>query len=97
VGSGYNFIMVGGEASGTPRKLLLTAQKGAAFNPAPQNQVKSDDDGPELDGPDPNAVVLPPPDAPTGTPPPPPESEDENTRMQRSLQKLRPDLSTPPQ
>jgi hypothetical protein len=58
VGSGYNFIMVGGEASGTPRKLLLTAQKGAAFNPAPQNQVKSDDDGPELDGPDPNVLRL---------------------------------------
>lgn len=107
VGSGYNFIMVGGAPDGAPRKLMLTPQKRNAAGPNDSRSTPdASDDADEPDQPEPpDAPSASAPDQPgPGAAPPVPSQDsqdsqdDEGTRMQKSLQQLRQQQPiTPPQ
>ena len=96
VGSGYNFIMVGGAAGAPPRELVLTpmidngpeagARPASASNEASQPQPDSSAED-ELG---PGAISH----------PPPPDTRDDSTRIQQNLDRLRhirPQQQNPPQ
>ncbi|MGA8041498.1 MAG: hypothetical protein WCA37_01725 [Terracidiphilus sp.] len=91
LGSGYNFIMVGGAVDGTPRALLLTAENNDAPtiaratptevpssdpNERVQQQLENDPSAPNALGP---GAVAPVPSL---------EEQDDNTRAQSALQRL---------
>jgi hypothetical protein len=105
VGSGYNFVMVGGAEDGAPRELLLTSQKSAAgtavaSSPSGSQETESDDaEGPEQPE-QPEENIAPPevPD-PNANPQNPDQAPDpEGDQMQKSLQQLRQGQPiTPPQ
>jgi hypothetical protein len=91
LGSGYNFIMVGGAVDGTPRELLLTAENADAATIAPHSPTKAaSPDRNELvqqqlqmNPPDPNAL------GPGAVAPVPSlDEEDDDTRAQNTLQRL---------
>lgn len=91
VGSGYNFIMVGGGSESTPRELILTAQNGDA--PAivpvhPATATAADRDEAKQPEPETNPSV---PEAlgPGAVAPVPSlDEQDDNTRAQSTLQRL---------
>ncbi len=91
VGSGYNFIIVGGANEGTPRELILTAQNAngpaiAAVHPntvpsadrevSEQSELKTNPSAPNTLGP---GAVAPAPSL---------DEQDDNTRAQSALQRL---------
>jgi hypothetical protein len=92
VGSGYDFIMVGDRSNGAPRELLLTPHGKSASAPASPSTVPPLSD--DVDEPDqPQVEVFPPQTGPPGPgaiiPAPSPNSqEDENIRVQQSIQRL---------
>ena len=92
VGSGYNFIMVGDGALGAPRELLLTPQNNNASATVPVDETPvADEEADETD--QPQVEVTPTPEEPPGpgaiVPAPSPNSqEDDNVRVQQTLQRL---------
>ena len=91
LGSGYNFIMVGGAIDGTPRELLLTSQNDNAPAIAPVNPTKvpsSDRDEPQQPELEMNPSV--PNELGPGAIAPVPslDEQDDSTRAQTTLQRL---------
>jgi len=83
VGSGYNFMMVGGAAGSAPRELLLTQRvnAGPAVNaPATAEQGRSGESERAI------TAETEPPETGPGKPPQP--SADRHTRMEQNMQRL---------
>ena len=91
VGAGYNFIMVGGASDGTPRELLLISQNNNApaftpLNPRPVLSADRDEfEQPDLER-NPSAWNAAGPGA--ISPAPSQDDQDNNTRVQQTLQRL---------
>lgn len=78
-GSGYNFMLVGSNESGAPKRLLLTVKSGEPLpTPAGSANAQNTNDDEEQDRLGPGAVP--------NVPPPP--SDDLQIRMQQNLQRL---------
>jgi hypothetical protein len=91
IGSGYNFIMVGGATDGTPRELLLTTQNNnaQAFTPLNPRPVPSADrDEFEQPGLEKNPAASDALGPGAISPVPSQNDQDDNTRVQRALQRL---------
>lgn len=91
VGSGYNFLMVGGATDGPPRELLLTSKNNnaaalASVNSRPVSAADRD----EVE--QPASEMISPTSEPLGpgaiSPTPSLDDQDDNTRVQRTLQRL---------
>jgi hypothetical protein len=83
-GAGYNFLMVGATAAGTPREILLTARSNAPVS-APQpgtNSEQEEDEEPPANSYPPEQVAPPP------MPPVPPSAEQRPRTPQEMLQEL---------
>jgi len=100
VGSGYNFMMVGGAGNGAPHELLLTPQTRNApglnsANPSPvPSPVSDESEQPEAET-SPNASN---PLGPGALPPSPSRNDlDDDTRVQKTLQRLQHQQEQPQQ
>ncbi len=91
VGSGYNFIIVGGAIDSTPRELILTAQNDitpafGSVNPSKVLSVDRDEaEQPESDANSPGTSALGPGAI---SPAPSLNDQDDNTRVQNTLERL---------
>jgi hypothetical protein len=100
LGSGYNFMMLGGAGDGTPRQLLLTPQTGNApgtnsVNPSPVPSTESD----ESEQPEPEkGPTVSNPTGPGALPPAPSRNDlDDDTRAQKTLERLQHQQEQPQQ
>jgi hypothetical protein len=100
VGSGYNFVMLGGAGDGTPRELLLTPQtrNAPATNSVNRNPVPSWGSD-ESEQPEPEkAPTASNPPGPGALPPAPSRNDlDDDTRVQKMLERLQHQQEQPEQ
>jgi hypothetical protein len=100
IGSGYNFMMVGGASNGTPRELLLTPQtrNAPALNPVNPAPAEADESG---DAALPDSERNPSPSIMFGpgalAPAPSRNDLDDDTRVQKTLQRLQHQQEQPQQ
>jgi hypothetical protein len=99
-GSGYNVVMIGDLATGTPRELSLTQRVAAAnAGPSAPSRANPEDESEETDqdvqqAPPQSEATVPPQNAPNGNDPAQPRSPQE---IMQELQRLRQQSQPPPQ
>lgn len=87
-GSGYNFIMVGGNGVGPPRELILTPRAVHA-SPAPKAAIVGDTEADDDDGDQPDNTPVPPPPTPVLVPSAGPAPSKDDDDVKRTLERLK--------